>query len=214
MQLNPDSFNAFLADIGQQVTWSQAFACPCVNPASGQPDTRCPHCLGKGHLWPASVDTVCGVPSQKTQQQWAASGLWTDGDIVVTVPGNSAMWAVGPFDRVTMRNGAERFSTSLVRGAPTERLLFRAESIERVFWLSPARGIVDGALPLMDAYGRLSWPAGTVEPPPGASYSITGKRHPEYYCLVEMPSSRNEHSGVPLPRRVVLRRFDLLGRRA
>ena len=212
MFLNAGAFNRHLAHIGQQVNWAQSFACPCVKRESGQPDPRCPHCLGKGHMWSASKPCVCGVASQKTQQQWMGSGMWTDGDIVVTVPGDSPMWAVGPFDRVTMLNGAERFSTPLTRGTPTERLMFRASSIDRVFWIDPvSKAIVEGGLPTMGADGRPVWGAG--EPPAGVSYSITGQRLPEYYCLVEMPSSRNEHSGAPLPRRVVLRRFDLLGRR-
>ena len=105
MQLNAGAFNRHLAHIGQQVKWAQSFACPCIKRESGQPDPRCPHCLGKGHLWSASVLCVSGVASQKTQQQWMGSGMWTDGDIVVTVPGDSPMWAVGPFDRVTMLNG-------------------------------------------------------------------------------------------------------------
>lgn len=213
MRLSPTAFNRHLAHIGQQVKWAQSFACPCIKRESGQPDPRCPHCLGKGHLWSASVPCVSGVANQKTQQQWMGSGMWMDGDIVVTVPGDSPMWAVGPFDRVTMVNGAERFSTSLTRAAPTERLLFQASAVDRVFWIDPvSKAIVEGGIPALSSDGRPTWTAG--EPPAGVGYSITGQRLPEYYCLVEMPSSRNEHSGAPLPRRVVLRRFDLLGRRS
>lgn len=212
MRLSSKAFNAFLKHIGQQVAWSQSFACPCLSPTSGQPDTRCPHCFGKGHLWPKTVPTVCGVAGQQSQQQWAQAGMWADGDLVVTVPSDSAMWVVGPFDRVTMLNGQERFSTSLTRNSPAERLQFKASSLERVFWFTPARVLVDGDLPTLDDNGRPVWADGAVRPPPGTQYSITGSRKPEYYCLMEMPSSRNEHSGEPLPRRVVLRKFDLLGR--
>lgn len=213
MKLSATQFNRHLAHIGQQVRWAQSWACPCINPASGQPDTRCPHCLGKGYMWPSAIDTVCGLSGQKTQQQWMASGGWAEGDVVVTIPGDSPMWQMGQYDRMTMLNGTERFSTSLTRGSPTERLLFRANTVERIFWIAANKAIVEGAIPSVDPIGRPIWASGAAEPPAGTSYSISGTRRPEYYCLMELPSNRNEHSGEPLPKRVVLRRFDLLGRR-
>lgn len=213
MRFQTTAFNRHLANIGQQVMWARSFACPCLNPASGQPDPRCPQCQGKGHLWNPAIKTVCGIASQNTQKSWAQSGMWTDGDMVITIPANSPAWDMGQFDRVTMLNDDERFSMSLVRGAPTERLLFKAHKIERVFWLHPqTKAMVEGGIPTIDDAGRPSWAAGA--PPAGVSYSITGQRRPEYYCLTQMPSSRNEHSGMPLPVRAVLRRFDLLGRRS
>ena len=91
--------------------------------------------------------------------------------------------------------------------------MFQASGIDRVFWIDAVtKALVEGPLPSLGADGRPVW--GADAPPPGVTYSITGQRLPEYYCLVEMPSSRNEHSGASLPRRVVLRRFDLLGRRS
>ncbi len=211
MRLSPTAFNRHLAHIGQQVTWRRAYSCACRNPVSGAPDTKCPHCGGKGQLWLNPVPTVCGVASQKTQAKWAASGRWTDGDVVVTIPGDSPMWGMSQFDRVLLMNAAERFSQSLVRGAVSERLLHSVKQIDRVFWLAPVtRDIVEGGIPTFDANGRLTWSSG--EPPPGATYSITGQRLPEYWCFDNLGGSRNEHSGAVLPNNVVLRRWDLWGR--
>ena len=43
-------------------------------------------------------------------------------------------------------------------------------------------------------------------------YSMTGRRLPEYICYHDFPQDRAHHSGARLPRKVVLRKFDLLGR--
>lgn len=211
MRLNPTAFNRHLANIGQKVDWRQSFACTCKSTTSGASDTKCPHCAGKGHLWSPGKVTTCGVAGQSTQAKWAVMGQWVDGDVVVTVPGDSVMWDVAQFDRVTLRNASDRFSIALTRGAVTERLLHSVRQIDRVFWLAPVtKAIVEGGIPSFDARGHLTWSAG--EPPAGTSYSITGTKFPDYWVFGDMPSSRNEHSGSRLPRRVVLRRWDLWGR--
>jgi hypothetical protein len=215
MQLNPAAFNRFLRNIGQQATWRRAYSCACLNPASNAPDARCLHCRGKGTIWPGEpVPTVVGMSSQKTQAKWAAMGRYSDGDVVLTVPGDSPMWDIGQFDRVVMLNATERFSQGLVRGSPAERLNGRILEIERVFWISKQSGnIIDAVLPTISGTGAITFPDGMV-PPAGQSYSITGERRPEYYCYENMPSNRNEHSGARLPKNVVLRKFDLWGRGA
>lgn len=211
MQLNAGAFNRHLAHMGQAVIWRQAYACPCKNPISGAADTKCPHCGGKGQQWVAALDTVCGVADQKTQAKWVNSGRWTDGDVVVSIPGDSPMWEIGQFDRVVLLNAADRFSQSLVRGHVAERLVFATKVIDRVFWLAPVtRALVEGGIPTLDPQGRPSWAAG--EPPPGVTYSITGQKFAEYYCFDNMVKSRNEHSGERLPKQAVLRRWDLWGR--
>ncbi|MOA60540.1 hypothetical protein D3C78_1854430 [compost metagenome] len=62
----------------------------------------------------------------------------------------------------------------------------------------------------MAADGRLAWAAG--EPPPGTTYSLTGWKFSEYFVFGDYPANRNMHSGMKLPKRVVLRRWDLMGR--
>jgi hypothetical protein len=58
--------------------------------------------------------------------------------------------------------------------------------------------------------GTLTW--GADVPPDGAQIALTGRKRPEYFCLQEFPQDRAHHHGRDLPRRVVLRRFDLFGR--
>jgi hypothetical protein len=211
MQLNPTRFNRFLANIGQQFVWRRAYACSCITPGEGSPDRKCPNCLGKGHLWVDPTQCSAASAGQKTQINWAKMGRFETGDIVLTVQGDSPLWEAGEFDRVTMLNASDRFSMPLTHGAPTERLLFTPSRIDRVFWQNPAtRAIVEGGIPTASPEGRLTWTTG--EPPPGTSYSISGTRLSEYFIFTDMPRNRNMHDGARLPKNMVLRRWDLLGR--
>ena len=212
MQFNPAAFDTFLTGMGQDVLWRRSYACACVNPSSGQPDPKHALCAGKGRLWDEPVATVTGVAGQKVQIQWAQMGMWEAGDLVLSIPQVSPLWEAGAFDRVTALNATDVFSQPLVRGAPAERLQFQPASVTRCFWLNPTtRQVVEGGLPVIAADGRPAWPNGG-EPPPGATYSLTGTKFGEYFIFGELPSDRNQHRGMRLPRRVVARKFDLFGR--
>jgi hypothetical protein len=85
-------------------------------------------------------------------------------------------------------------------------------SIDRITWLDEEGDLVDGTLPRSWANGVLTWPPLAAKTPPaGVTVAITGRRHPEYFCWLTLTLDRPHHSGAPLPRRVVLRRFDLFG---
>lgn len=209
MQLNPAEFNAHLNDLGQLFGWRPSFVCPCTLEHSGAADTECPQCLGRGHLWTAEQQGMSGIAGQKIQRQWAEFGLYQDGDVVLTVPSDSPLYAMGEYDRATMLHSSEPFSFGLTRGQ-NDQLWFAAVSVSRVFWLDDNRQIVEGGIPTIAADGTLTWEAG--EPPAFKLYSITGRRRPEYFCYRDFPQDRAHHSGRELPRKVVLRKFDLLGR--
>ena len=61
----------------------------------------------------------------------------------------------------------------------------------------------------MDSNGQLSWSVGASV---GSQYSISGTRYSEYFVWDELPGDRKHHYGARLPRKLVLRRFDLFGR--
>lgn len=210
MRLQPDAFNSFLAGIGQGYTWRKSYACPCVNPNSGAAKKNCPHCSGRGRIWDAGKSGVAGMAGAKTQKEWAQFGLWESGDVVVTIPENTPIYDIGQFDRMTALNSTEQFSIPLIRGE-NDRLHFQVQDIGRVFWINEAGDIVDGGIPTVSATGVLSWASG--EPPEGQQYSLNGTRFLEYYCWGQFPSNRGMHSGARLPKRVVLRRWDLFGRK-
>lgn len=214
MRFSRTRFNKHLANIGQQVTWCPAFVCACIDANSGSPDPRCKLCLKRGWIYGDVKQTVCGVARQETQAQWAASGLWEEGDVVVTVPENSPMWDGGQYDRVVLLNATEKFSLPLVRGSHNDNLkLYAVTSIDRVFWRHPQTQMpVDGGVPAVGADGELTW--ADREPPMGVQYSITGHRNVEYYIFGNFPANRNMHSGMRLPKRVVLRRWDMSSRLA
>lgn len=214
MRLNPTAFNRFLGFIGQQVSWRRSYSCACVNPSSGAPDPKHQLCAGKGRIWLPAVETVCGISRQEVTPEMIAAGLFDSGDVQLTIPSDSPMWRdAGRFDRVVMLNATEVFSQPFTRGAPNERVIFAWLQIDRCFWLDPvSRTEVEGAVPALDNEGRPSWPGGAGEPPPGATYSLTGLRRIEYYLLDQLPSNRGEHLGAALPKKVTLRRWDLFGR--
>lgn len=212
MQFNAAAFNRHLNAIGQTFMWRAAFACPCINPRSGQAAPGCPQCGGKGHLHGEAVKARAGVAGGSVQRKWAQMGRYEQGDLVLSVPGDSPMWGMGEFDRVASLNATDTFSTRLTRGAQGERLLFSPVKLKRVFWLDAASAIVEGVLPTMTG-GVPAWPNGDG-PPPGKTYSITGTKGLEYFVFGDMPHSRNQHHGIKLPQSVVLRKWDLLGRGA
>lgn len=212
MRFNPAAFDRHLLNIGQKVQWRRSYACACVNPATGQPDPKHALCSGKGRLWDPPVDTVTGIASQNVQVEWQNSGLFEAGDMVLSIPQASPMWDAGQFDRILLLNSTDVFSQPLTRGAPTERLLFTPASLTRCFWLHPQNRnqVVEGPLPVIDAEGRPTWASGG--PPPGVVYSLTGTKFDEYFVFLQLPSDRNQHSGMRLPRRITARRWDLFGR--
>lgn len=160
MRLNPAAFNKFLDHIGQSFTWRRSDACPCYNPRSGAADPQCNHCGGKGRLWHGPVTAKAGVASASVQREWARSGMWENGDLVLAVPGSSPMWDMGQYDRVTMLNARDKFSVTLTRGAPIESLRFQVASVDRVFYLTPlTKEIVESPMPQISPDGEISWPS-------------------------------------------------------
>lgn len=209
MNLVSSEFNSLLNHVGQDFTWRRAYACPCINPRSGAAKPSCPHCDGKGRLWDAPVPGKAGIVGRDQLRKFADFGLWDQGDIMLSIPSDSPLYAMGQFDRVTATNRSEQFSMNLVRGL-NDRIRHAVIAIERVFWLGADDALVEGGIPSVGADGELTWT--TSAPPPQATYSISGRRRPEFFCFNEIPADRPLHFGEPLPRRVVLRRMDLFGR--
>lgn len=213
MRFSRVAFNRHIANMGQKVLWSGSYACPCTNPASGAPDPKCPLCVGRGRVWDKAVQTVVGIASQKTQIRWASLGMYEVGDMVCVIPEDSPMWdRGGQFDRVMTMNGTDGFSEVLTRGAPTEKVRVPVVRISRCFWRHPQNPaqMVEGGIPTIDESGKPHWTAN--EPPPGTRYSLTGERYSEYFMIDGYPNDRNQHSGMRLPKNVVLRKWDLFGR--
>jgi hypothetical protein len=212
MQLSPDKFNRFLDGIGQLVTWSRGYACPCVNPNSGSAKPNCPICKGKGRTWDTPIQTKTGIAGRSAHKDWAAFGMWDGGDVVLSIPSDSALYAIGQYDRVVMLNRSEPFSINFVAGVNDKALSHMTfVSVDRVAYISPNGGaLVLCTPPVVNPDGSLTWPSDA--PPVGVTYSMSGRRRQEYFCFNDMPWDRPHHAGAALPRNVVLRRFDLFGR--
>ncbi len=216
MRLSPAAFNAFLSGdggIGQDFLWRPSTICPCITPHSGAASTKCPRCSGKGRVWGKAIPARAGMTNQKVDKTWAMSGQYQLGDATLTIPQSSAMYGIGQFDRVTTLNSTDPFSIALTHGAPTERLFFKVENINRVYWYTGPDGtgdLTEGVVPQVSDGGLLSWPNGA--PPAGKVYSISGTRYTEYYVYQSLASDRQEHYGAKLPKKLIARLFDVFGR--
>ncbi len=241
MRLNPARFNRFLAGIGQDLAWRPSHACPCVRAYSGAADPSCRHCAGKGRRWDTAIACHAGIVSHEIARKYAPMGLLDAGDVLLVIPSDSPVYAIGEFDRVVMTDRTEPFSLNLIPGSNVLR--FDPVSIHAVTWLNARGELVDGLFRFATPDGavfvtsdgreftlKLTFevrPDGTyaylangvtggvtpppLTPPPGATVSISGRRHPEYFCYLTLALDRPHHSGEPLPRRVLLRRYDLFG---
>jgi hypothetical protein len=214
MRLNPAAFNAWLSgNIGQLMNWRKGNACPCFNPKSGAALPGHPLCGGKGWIWDAPIQTKAGLSQQKVDRAWAMMGQWEPGDGILTIPSDSAMYELcGRFDRIELLNSTDAFKLLLTRGV-NDRIFLPVVQFTRVFWLDPLdqNATIDGGLPVIDVSGNLTWP-NNDGPPLTTQYSIAGTRYTDYYVWNHLPSDRNEHFGAPLPRKLLMRRFDLFGR--
>lgn len=215
MQLDPDAFAQHLDGFAEPFLFSKAYACPCLNPSSGSPRANCPHCGGRGWLWGAARDVTAAVASSGIQQQWAKFGTHETGDMVLSIPHTSGLYEIAQFDRVVHMTNSDEKSIALIRGNGADRLAGRVKAIRRVFWFDQAEAIVEGAIPSVAGDGRLTWPAagpGVNVPDAGQAFSITYERYAEYFCFGEFSVDRMKHGGSKLPRRMVLRRMDLMAR--
>lgn len=208
MRLSPGSFNRMLNQMGQVFVWRRSYACPCINKNSGQAKPNCPNCSGKGRLWGGSVEGNAGIVSRSRMRDFASFGIWDQDDIMLSIPSDSPLYDIGQYDRVAALNRSEPFSVNLIRGL-NDVIKFPILSVDRAFYLENDV-IRELTLPKVNENGTLSW--GSSPPPNGVTFSLTGRRAPEYFCYKELPTDRPLHFGQKLPRRVALRRFDLFGR--
>lgn len=209
MNLSPRKFNGLLSRLGQSFGWRKGYACPCVDPYSKAANMSCPQCTGLGRIWLQAVEGSAGIVGRDQMRNFADMGRWDEGDIMLSIPSNSPLYALGEFDRVVSLNRSEPFSINLTRGSG-DVMRQPVLEVERVFWLDPHLAIVEGGIPKVSDDGVMTWEAG--EPPEGVTYSITGRRRQEFFVYRDMPADRPLHHGAKLPRRVVLKRFDLYGR--
>lgn len=211
MRFSVDRMNALLGRASQTVAWRRASLCPCRDKYSGAATPGCPLCHGKGVLWSLPDAAWTALAGQRATREWAAFGEWKSGDVVLSIPSDSPLYNIGQFDRVRFSDSSQPFSAVLDHTGQ-EALSFEVQCIDRVFWLAgePVQ-VVEGNIPFQDPESlALTWDAG--EPPSGTQYTISGRALPEYFFWNEFPTDRAHFHGLDLPRRVVLRLFDLFGK--
>lgn len=215
MRLSPGRFNNQLREMGQRLLWRRASLCPCRDPHSGGAKPDCPVCDGlhNGTFWGPAVPAWAGVVGAKARREFADFGRWEDGDVLLSIPADSPLWGAGENDRVLFADGHEPFQATLKRTAATLAPM-GAHKVERCFWLGPnGAALLECAVPRVDPATRaLSWPAGAPQPDPGSQFTLVGAKRPEFFFYRELPVSRAHFRGLPLPKRAVLKRFDLFGK--
>lgn len=213
MRLQPAAFNRHLESVGQRFQWRRSALCPCRAGHSGGARTDCPVCEGVGWSWGRESPAFAGVIGAKAARAYADFGRWQDGDVMLSVPASSPLWMAGENDRVRMEQGHMPFQRRLVRDG-SDRLNVRVVALERCTWLSPdGETLLDADLPRVDPLtGVVSWGDGANAPDPGAQYTLRGTRRPEYFLFKDLPVTRAHSQGQALPKRMLLRVFDLFGR--
>lgn len=208
MKLSPAAFNTFLAGLAQGLAWQPSTVCPCVSRHSGAAKPDCPYCDGKGRRWGTAVASSAGIVSREIARKFAPMAILDTGDVMLVIPSDVEVYAIGEFDRVILTDRTEPFSLNVVAGV-NDQLRWTPSAIDAVSWIGADGVMVDGPAPDDWDDDAPVWEAGG--PAHGTTYAITGRRNPEYYCWLTLPLDRPHHGGAALPRRVVLRRFDLYG---
>lgn len=212
MRLSPARFNQQLDEQGQRMLWRRARVCPCRDMSSGSGAAKpgCPICEGLGTFWDKGIMAQAGVVGAKTLRQFSDFGKWEDGDVMISIPSNTPMWRAGENDRITFMDGHRPFQVALENDGMA-KLRFRAQRIERCFWLGPnGTAIIECEVPRIDpATNFLSWASQANAPDPGAQFTVAGLRYPDYFLWREVPMSRAHYNGLDFPKRVTLKLFDL-----
>ena len=208
---NVDRMNAFLQSIGMNATWARVSKCPCLAERTGGVDVSCPVCDGLGYLWQTPTAVVLGISSMNGTRQYAMFSEWQKGDLVCTIPSNSAAYDAGEFDRIVLTQGQYLWDEVHKRGL-NDRLKYT--SIKEVIEVWAIVGGVKTVLVAETDYhlngATIEWLTSTVEN--GQQYAVKYKAAPEYFIFHNLVQDRPQE-GKPLPRRVQLRLMDLFDRK-
>jgi hypothetical protein len=210
----PGLFNALLAPsgVGQNVLWRRSSLCPCRDVYSGQAEQGCPRCQGRGVTWAQGQPAHAGVVGQKSARQWLEPMQIEQGDQILSVPGASPARDAGENDLFLMIDSSQPFAAVLQRDG-AERIDPSVFLIDRCHWLNQAKAEVEAGIPRVDPNtGALTWADPASAPPPGEQFAVRGRRRPTYFVFKDLPQDRAHGGGLPLPRRIHARRFDLFGR--
>ena len=213
MPMSVGRFNAQLRRQGQDMGWAKAARCPCRDIDSGAARRGCPICHSIGVFWSAPVASHAGLAGMKVQREWQSFGEYQSGDVVVSVPSDTPLYACGENDRVTFSQSSRSFDVVLTRGDPGEIIRSRVIAFDRCFRLTPdGRAISECDLPLQNADGTVAFAAGVVQPDVGQQYTVMGRCRPEYFLFKDLAQDRAHYGGLALPRKLALRLFDLFAR--
>lgn len=207
VDFDPQAFDALLSDKGYLVTWEKAAYCPNrprggVAPATH--DINCRICDGTGFVYFGGCDTEMLIQAVTLHQNYWAQGRWDLGMVRITArPGIALSYG----DRVSLRNGAIRFSELVVRGTgASDKLKYEPLDIDYVAWVNRSGSLVTfGVGSDLDVQnGSAVWIGSG--PDSGAYYTITYTCRPRYVVQDLLHQHRESSVGtarVPFPTQAV-----------
>ncbi len=211
---NVEELNASLNDLSQAARWEVASQCPCKSRRTGGADTQCLVCHGNGMTWDAATTCRIALQGMKSVKEFAMLGMWEKGDILVSLPSDSAAYECGEYDRFTLTDSRLRISQVLMRGAVSDALKYTAViSIEKIWGIyANARVDFTRGIDYTLVGNVITWLAPASTPlPVGSQYTVVYVTHPQYYVYRDLVSDR-PHGSQDLPRKVHLRLMELFSR--
>ena len=154
MRLAPSEFNRLAADLGQTVLYRPAVMCPCRDPYSGAAQQDCPTCHGRGTFWRRGETTYLALTSLKQAREFRDFGLLDTGDVVLTIPSDSAAYLAGEHDQFMLVQSDQPWTGIFTRGDPGERWPPGVFRVLDITGLDVDREPVDYARPAEPGGGR------------------------------------------------------------
>lgn len=197
-----EEFDKLIVSHGYCVTWEKSSLCP-NRPAGGVSprahDPNCSFCDGRQLVYFDSCETEMLIQAVKLSQQFLSSGRWDTGMSLVTArPGEQ----IGPWDRITLKNGARKFSENVRRqgGGDTDVLKYAPRDVFYASWVN-RDGLLVRLRHKVDftvSGNRLAWT--TEGPDAGSYYSVAYTFRPRY-VLLDMVHEIREQPDDGGPRR-------------
>jgi hypothetical protein len=162
-------------------------------------------------------DYLIGVSRVVLNQQFAQFGEWEQGDMIATVPARDVcgtvqeIYGIGDMDRVTLLDSVIRRNFVGTRGQQDVLLGRVVRIVMDAFYLDSGSPVpLAEGIDFRVTGNVVEWLRGTT--PDGTAYSLRYIACPECFVWKTLEQPRAHDLGLALPKKVILRSFDLFGR--
>ena len=207
MGFNVNQLDQMLNNLGQDATWELAEVCPCKSTRTGGANVTCQVCNGNGLVWNVAIQCRVALEAMSSQREFAMLGMWEKGDIMISLPTDSAAYGAGEWDRFTLLNSTLRIDQVLMKGTNDTLKYSAIVSIESL-WAIVAGMRTDFTQGIHFTLNGnvITWLGTPI--PIGTQYSVLYVTHPQYFCYRDLVMDR-QHGSQNLPRKVHARLMEL-----